>query len=143
MNKKVVVLSGLIVASLLSCDGVRRDEQRLAEQARTISEFPISRRVLISTLHLEDVKSIRSGGSIRNGHMRFFETWHLPNGLLINAYDSDVVNDPIIIRRSIDDILKTAPPNSIISGSDTRPSFQQVWITTSSGERIFVSKAPT
>lgn len=106
------LVAALGVVSLSSC-GLSPEKEAVIAKARSIHEFPVSRKALVASLGLGGQRGDRVQGGIRGGYGLSTETWHHPTGLTTTAYDMGYVGQKAITRESIDVVLPglSAMPN--------------------------------
>ena len=100
-----IILSVLAISSISSCSNINTEQHRVISQIYKIDAFPVSRTTLVNALELESIPSNRVSGGVRGGRIWYLETWTLPNGSKVTAWDSEYVGDVPITRRSIDENL--------------------------------------
>lgn len=106
---KTTVRSGLcslLALLMVCCAHLTKEDREIVNRAKTLREYPVSRSKFIKTLGLEKTPSERSWGSMRSMRCWYLETWSLPSGNLVHAWDSEDASDMIGIKEgSIDAIL--------------------------------------
>ena len=115
------ILAAVAVVSLSSC-GLSPEKEAVIAKARSIREFPVSRKALISTFGLEKQSGVRFSETRWNSGATAWETWQHPSGLTIAAYadyDNEVATgDRRSNRKAIDDILNGKNPDVNGNASD-------------------------
>lgn len=135
-----------------SCSCVSKDQTQILNRVSQIGAYPVSRDRLIKDLNLGGINSECVGGGVRSGYRWYVETWQLPSGHRINAWDSEYVGSNAITAKTIDEILNhpdrtrsyTMPAEflKVFPASYSRPSFNRVTVTTTRDKIIYDSRDP-
>ena len=154
---KTIVKSGLfaLLALLVTgCATMTKEDVELVNRAKAIHRYPVSRAEFVRKMGLEEFASERIGGYVRSNRAWYLETWTLPNGKLVNAWDSEYAGDWKITETSIDALLNKkvvgVPTESdsarkagdwiqVDSPDPPRKSFESCVITSRRGKQIFNS----
>lgn len=127
----------MLIAStglLVGCNSLTVEQEMLLAAARSIEGAPIKREVLLSTLGLEETKSVRLDGSIRSRRMSFVEFWHHESGLAVVAYDSEKAGETAILVPTIDPANRKADDYIGKPVGPPRPTFESFVIAR--GDRV-------
>lgn len=84
-----------------------KEDVEIVSRAKTIHRYPVSRDKFIKTLGLGLIPSERICGGARGGRCSYLETWTLPSGNRVRAWDSEQVN---MTPETIDQIIGVNRP---------------------------------
>lgn len=85
--------TALLVAA---CARMESEDLEIASRAAAIRKLPVLRADFIKTLGIETMPSERVGSGARSGRCWYLETWDLPSGNKLHAWDSEYVGNLVI-----------------------------------------------
>lgn len=100
-----IAISIAVAMSMTGCVMLSSEEEKLITNARLIHHQPVSRKELVTALHLSPDSGQRGGGSMRSGQMIFEESWTHSSGLTVRAFDSEWVGPIRINPKMLDGII--------------------------------------
>jgi hypothetical protein len=129
---------------MVACARMTSEDLEVASRAANIRKLPVSRDNFIKNLGLETTPSERVRSGARSGRCWYLETWDLPSGNKLHAWDSEYVGNVEIHEQSIDVILNRQasltvdglPPSPL--EDPPRKSFES-WVIASPGGKVFRS----
>ena len=149
MNTTRILFYLFPVCLVCGCGSISKDQQNVINCVARLGPYPVSRSTVIKDLNLMSLESERTGGRVPGGFMWFLESWNLPTGLEVKAFDSEYVGAMKINGWSIDDILNNPDrtPTSIDLGNivqhnPERPpqnSFDRITVANARGKVLYDS----